>query len=316
MPITNVRSPHAKRRADPRRRGHGRVAPTARPDGSRALTAGSTGSRHGIAEVGVVDEAARTAPTRYSEPATTTGPGRARRAPGPRAARGVRLDRTIRPGPGRRDQAAASAVGGSARGRSRAVQMIRASRSAAEPCERPHDAVDVLVGHRRRDERDRRPAARRRRRGTGRRSSRATARAAAPAGLWAPSSRTSRPSAATSSSSRPGQRAAGVAAASGVRRRPVAIPAASSASSVAIGDGDVRRLVAAAQADAPSARARAARRAARRGPSRGSAPAPTSVSGTPRRAARRRTTASAVAGRARHGEVAALDDRRLLAGDR
>ena len=104
--------------------------------------------------------------------------------------------------------------------------------------ERSQDAGDVLVGHRRQDERDGRRiglvAALERRPEIVERP----ARAAAPAGLWAPSSRTSRtepsavPEVVSSSSSRPGQRAPAKP-----RRRASAgteaIPAASSASSTA-----------------------------------------------------------------------------------
>ena len=86
-----------------------------------------------------------------------------------------------------------------------------------------------------------------------------------------------------SSSSRPGQRApaypARRAAASVVRD-----PGRLQRVEQRVGDGDVGGLVPAAQPDPRRARAAAARRRSRRGPSRGAAPAATSVSGTPSRA--------------------------------
>ena len=64
-----------------------------------------------------------------------------------------------------------------------------------------------------------------------------------------------------------------------------------------------------------SGRGAAARPRSRRATCRGPGPARRPSSGTPRRPARRRTIASASPRCAGHGDVAAFDDRRLLAGD-
>ena len=121
-------------------------------------------------------------------------------------------------------QMAARSVAGRARGASTATQITVARHERRRLGQGGRHAGRVLVRHRRGQQRDRA-----RGQDTERRSSRDAARAAAPAGLWAPSSRTSRPS-TSMSSSRPGHRTSAYP-----RRRASAstdaMPAAASASS-------------------------------------------------------------------------------------
>ena len=222
------------------------------------------------------------------------------RATRPRSPASARRGRIRRQGPAARPAWVATTRGPSRR------------RSAVEG---PDDAVDVLVGHRRHDQCQAATRGRRRRRSrVGRRSSRATASAAAPAGLWAPSRRTSR-------SQRPRMQ---LQAARPGRGRVAASPrVVGGARDARLGERieDARlRPPRWRPGAAPGGRPRVR-------PRRGSSTSMPSRS-QPRRGAGRHLrrarrcagraagmTASAVAARARHGQVAALDDGGLLAGD-
>ena len=193
--------------------------------------------------------------------------------------------------------------------------MIRASRSASAAASARTtpatslsaiDAVRSVIGGRRRTGSS--PPVR-----NGRRSSRATARAAAPAGLWAPSRSTSRPSTSEQlEATRPARRREPGPA--GVRWRRC---------DPGRGEG-VQRRVRRPPRWRPGG-ARAARPASARGPARSRSRPSRRISrmgaGAHLRQRHAEPTRPAaddrqrVAGRAGHREVAALDDRRLLPGD-
>ena len=210
-------------------------------------------------------------------------------------------------------QAAASSAAGIARGR-RGPCTPR-SRRRPPGRDRGDDRGDVLVGHRRPDEDGRRRRVRPAPGEVRPEVLERRARAAAPSGLCAPSSSTSRGPPAWRrrrarggpASARSRTRAAGPPRGPGDARRLEGVEER-------VGDRDVRRLVPSAQGDVRrSEPGQRDRWVSRSQPSTGARPA--IVSG-PRPRAAPPDHGQAVAGRTRHGHVAALDDRRLLAGDR
>ena len=327
--MTNVRSPQrntrppivvgaeARVRCPRRRSSDGRQRLGSDAPGVGAASPGSSRSAR------VVDEDRPDRPDEVERAGDDDRAGRLAPAARSRAAStGRTTDAAATPGAPRPTSPPRGRSAGSARGRStcgaddagRAGDRRRGERARARrrrPC-RPSTRGRASAGA---------APARRRPGGTGAGRRAPGARAAAPAGLWAPSRRTSRTAAGVPSRleqlepARPAGR--GVARAGEPPAPTVAIPAASRASSTASATADVRRLVPAAQPDPRLAEAAAARRRCRRGPSRSTARRgrPRSAA-TPSRRARRRMTAERVAGRAGHGQVAALDDRGLLAGDR
>ena len=320
MPITNVRSPQrtSGRRSRCRRAAIGRWAVGLTPLAGHAtarLRAGRGVVR--VRSAGIVDEAAP-GPRRRDRASRRrrSGPARPaeglRRGPRPAAGRRSRPDAPAGAAP----RAAASSSAGSARGRRPAVQITRRRRAPRLAARARDDARHVLVGHRPDDQGQRRrlgarsPPAR-----NGRRSSSAWARAAAPAGLWAPSSRTSRPAwPASISSSRPAQRASAIAA-----RR---------ASGPTVGDPGRRpgasRIPSATATLAAWWRPRSPTRVSPRPGSSTTDPVAVPAEQRRRRRDRQRGAdprraspdhAEPVAVGAGDRQVAALDDRRLLAGD-
>ena len=162
--------------------------PSRRPS-ARSIAGRTLGSRRS----GIVDQPRPApGPTRYSDPATTTGPSPVRSASSSAATRVGLAPTDPCPGhgraPGRREIGGRQRAWYVERRCTRSVAPARAGTAATAATM----AGDVLVGHRRPQQPSGRggrasPPAR-----NGRRSPSAWARAAAPSGLWAPSSSTSR----------------------------------------------------------------------------------------------------------------------------
>ena len=235
-----------------------------------------------VARRGSSTRTPRTAPTRYSDPATTTAPSAARREPAGSASPSTWRAGDPTPRAPVRQRAASSPRASPGRLRPRRHDGRAGQR--LDRAERGDDAVDILVGHHRHHQRDR--AGRR----NGRRSSSACASAAAPAGLCAPSSSTSRAIAAQElEPARPV--AARVAAPAGLVRHG-RDPGLGERIERRVRNRRVRRLMASAQPDRGRPQPRQVDVSVSRSqPSTGAGA--TSVSGAPTRRARRRMTASA-----------------------